>query len=199
MPSSARSILAVSIAACLLLGAVSRADNITWHTGLADGEKIAREEGKPIILLFTGTQWCEVCQILEQNVLSKPEFAAYVKDRVVLVKAEYDTAFFDEDGHPAHTPRQQALIDLALKYDVNVGQPNDHGLNGYPSVFILAPDGTKLGEVNTNINAAQAGIGPFLKDMARALDDAQKKLAARTSDSKPSPTTQPTGETSPPK
>jgi thiol:disulfide interchange protein len=53
---------------------------VNWETDIVKVQEKAKQQGKPVLLLFTGTKWCGVCQMLEQNVLSKPEFAAYVKD-----------------------------------------------------------------------------------------------------------------------
>ncbi len=151
---------------------------VDWFTDLAKAQDVAKKQGKPIFLMFTGTKWCGACQLLEKNILSKPEFAKFVKDRVVLVKAEYKTPYFDEDPKTAHTAEQQAEIDLAKRFDVNVGQPNAHGLNGFPSVFLLAPDGTRLAKLNTNIVVAQGDVQSFLKTFDKDLTAAEKKMQA---------------------
>jgi protein disulfide-isomerase len=154
----------------------SKKADLNWYTDLAKAQDVARKEGKPVFLMFTGTKWCGVCQELEKNILSKPEFAKFVKDRVILVREEYKTPYFHEDPKTTHTAEQQAQIDLAKRYDVNVGQPNVHGLHGFPSVFLVAPDGTELREVNTNIIVAQGDVGSFLKSFDKDLSAAEQKM-----------------------
>jgi len=139
---------------------------------LTDPEKakeLAQRENRPILLLFTGTQWCGVCIILEKNVLSRPEFAAFAKERLVLVKVEFETAVYQEPKEK-RTPEQRANVDLARRFNMNVGEPSDKGLNGYPSAFLLSPKGEQRAQLNTNINAARAGVDPFLKELSQALE-----------------------------
>jgi len=155
----------------------SASTSVQWENDLGVAQKKARQQGKPILLLFTGTTWCGVCQLLEKNVLSKPEFAAYVKDRAILVKEEYAVAYFDT--HPTTAPadsHERDLIELAKRFDVNVGQPNRHGLNGYPSLFLLSPDGKNIEHFNTNITVVQGSAESFVKSLDVELVKHAKEL-----------------------
>jgi thioredoxin-related protein len=49
----------------------------------------AKKEGKDIMLLFTGSDWCPPCKKLESEVFSKDEFAAGVSEKFVLVKFDF--------------------------------------------------------------------------------------------------------------
>jgi thioredoxin-related protein len=139
-----------------------------WLTDLEKARELAQRDNKPILLLFTGTQWCGVCIQLEKNVLSRPEFAEFAKDRLILVKVEFETAVYKEPKEK-RTPEQTAKVDLARRFNMNVGEPSNRGLNGYPSAFLLSPKGETMAQINTNINAAQAGVQPFLKSLSQAL------------------------------
>ena len=88
MPSVLISAIVLALAAGSRAGDDAVKGDVNWYTDLAKAQDVAKKQGKPIFLMFTGTQWCGACQLLEKNILSKPEFAAFVKDRVVLVKAE---------------------------------------------------------------------------------------------------------------
>ncbi len=59
-----------------------------WYTDLADAQKAAREQKLPILLLFTGSTWCPPCKMLERNVLSKKEFAAFAQSHLILLKVD---------------------------------------------------------------------------------------------------------------
>jgi protein disulfide-isomerase len=174
--------LALIITGSSLFCGMSQADHTDanvahWEDNLDKAREIARKQHKPILFLFTGTQWCGVCQLLEKNVLSKPEFADYVKNRVILVKAEFPIAYFDRkpDAPPLNAD-QQAQVELAKRFDVNVGQPNVHGLSGYPSLFLLSPEGEKLEQINTNIVVSQGTVESFLKSLDAELAKHSKPL-----------------------
>ena len=40
-----------------------------------------------VLVLFTGSDWCPPCKMLERNILSTAEFEEYCKNNLILVKA----------------------------------------------------------------------------------------------------------------
>ena len=46
---------------------------------LTAARKYARENNTPILLNFTGSDWCNWCKLMEKNVFEKEEWAAYAK------------------------------------------------------------------------------------------------------------------------
>ena len=96
-------------------------DNFTAAVGKAKAEK------KPILALFTGSDWCPPCQNLEKNILLQPAFKEFAKKHLV-------TAFLD-------FPRE-------AKLEESVKQQNDSlakkfSVEAYPTVLILSADGQK--------------------------------------------------------
>jgi thioredoxin-related protein len=159
--------------ALLFLASPVRAEDLHWWTDLDKAKEVAQRENKPILLLFTGTSWCGVCIVLEKKVLSQPEFAAFARKRLVLVKVEFESSPSKLDRKP--TAEERAKIELARQFDLNVGQPNDRGLGGYPSVFLLSPKGERLAEVPSSINDANAGVEPFLEKLQALMPKSDKK------------------------
>ncbi len=55
-----------------------------WLTNLDEAKKIARKDGKPILLYFTGSDWCTPCVALKKDFFETSEFAQY-EDKFVMV------------------------------------------------------------------------------------------------------------------
>lgn len=97
---------------------------LTWLTDFETGQKAAAEAGKPLLVDFTGSDWCHWCIQLKEEVFSKPEFEA-AAEQYVLVELDFPEA---ED---AITPEQRAKNEaLAEKFMVQ----------GFPTVILF--DGT---------------------------------------------------------
>lgn len=131
--------IALALALCT---AASAAD---WLVGWQEASQAAKAQKKPILANFTGSDWCIACIKLDKEVFSKPEFAAWAKDRVVLLKVDF----------PQRKPlpaQQQAAHDAMAKH---------YAVTGFPTILILDADGRKLAAVEgyaTNGVSAWTGM-----------------------------------------
>ena len=107
-------------------------EKLAWLTDFAAAKKQAAAEKKPILMFFTGSDWCIWCQRLHEDVLDEPEFAEFSK-KLVLVELDFP----QEKQLPAELKKQNA--ELAEKFKVD----------GYPCTVVLASDGdTVLGRLS---------------------------------------------------
>ena len=107
-------------------------EKLAWLTDFAAAKKQAAADKKPILMFFTGSDWCIWCQRLHEGVLDKPEFADFSK-KLVLVELDFP----QEKQLPAELKKQNA--ELAEKFKVD----------GYPCTVVLAADGeTVLGKLS---------------------------------------------------
>ena len=60
-----------------------------WLTDLAAAKKQAAEEKKPILMFFTGSDWCGWCIKLHEDVLDKKEFQDFAKENVILLELDF--------------------------------------------------------------------------------------------------------------
>lgn len=122
-----------------------------WHDTYASGAAVAKEEGKHLFVVFTGTDWIEMCSIFYKEILSHPDFMAQVGKEFVLVKLEYP-----KDNK---LPKQEAMEKSLLRSAYRVrgfptvvmtdAQGRPFGLNGYQPV---SPE--KYAEVTLGISAS---------------------------------------------
>lgn len=105
------------------------ATKLEWGTDLAAAKERAAKENKPILLVFTGSDWCGACVALHQEVLEKVRFAAYARDKFIPVEIDCP------HGNKMSEEQRKANHDLAEKMHVE----------GFPSVLVLTPQGTVAG------------------------------------------------------
>lgn len=134
-----RLILALALAACLVAADGAKAGP-TWHTDLAAATALAAKEKKPLLVDFTGSDWCGWCIKLKKEVFDTPEFAAWAKDKVVLVEIDF--------------PRQKAQADAVKQANIALAQK--HGVEGFPTIVLLDAAGKELGRLGYQKGGPQA-------------------------------------------
>ncbi|OCB75205.1 thioredoxin family protein [Flavobacterium crassostreae] len=82
---------------CILLLLVfgvqfAQSQELVWHTNVKEAIKISEKKKKPMLLFFTGSDWCGWCIRLQKEVLKTDTFAKWAKENVVLVELDYPRA-----------------------------------------------------------------------------------------------------------
>lgn len=67
----------------------AEAQELVWETNVIKAMEVSNKTKKPMLLFFTGSDWCGWCIRLQKEVLKTPEFAAWAKENVVLVELDY--------------------------------------------------------------------------------------------------------------
>ena len=68
---------------------VSSAQELTWTNSLDKAVEVSNKEHKPIMLFFTGSDWCGWCKRLQAEVFEKPEFKEWATKNVVLMEVDF--------------------------------------------------------------------------------------------------------------
>ncbi len=122
-------IMKTSILACLLsLVLTSVAGASEWKTDFEAAKVQAKKDNRPILLDFTGSDWCGWCIRMKKDSLTKKEFQEYAAKNLVLVEVD-----FPRKAQPA--AQKKANQALKNKYDVE----------GYPTFVLVSPEGKELG------------------------------------------------------
>ena len=80
----------ILITLLLVVGSLTvQAQELTWETNLKKAAEVSMKTKKPLLLFFTGSDWCGWCIRLQNEVLKTPEFAAWAKKNVVLVELDF--------------------------------------------------------------------------------------------------------------
>lgn len=60
-----------------------------WHHDFSRAQEQARQEQKPIVLVFSGSDWCAPCRKLDRDIWQSETFKAYAAKHYVLYKADF--------------------------------------------------------------------------------------------------------------
>lgn len=159
----------LSLCACAGAGGKSTPAGFTddFKAACADAEK----SGKMVLAVFSGSDWCHWCKVLEKDYLSKPEFVEEAKKDFVLV-------FVD-------SPRDKSILSEAAKQN-NERLVKEYKIRGFPTVKILKADGGEIadsrpkGSVTPKGYAEQlrrdAKFGPLVKKHLAPFEDEIRKV-----------------------
>lgn len=74
----------------LLIGSMSmQSQDLYWETNINKAMEVSNKTGKPLLMFFTGSDWCGWCIRLQNEVLKTAEFATWAQKNVVLVELDY--------------------------------------------------------------------------------------------------------------
>jgi thiol-disulfide isomerase/thioredoxin len=104
-----------------------------WTMDLDAAKQVAAEKQFPILLDFSGSDWCGWCKLMETNVFLKAEWKAYATNNLMMVLIDF--------------PKDKSLV--PEKYVArNEALKTEYGISGYPTFVVLDDDGeTELGKL----------------------------------------------------
>lgn len=109
----------------VITGCSKKGDNLDWKTDLNEAITIAKKENKFVLINFTGSDWCQWCKRLSDEVFSKKEFEEFARKNLVLVKIDFP---------------QNIQQSNSTKY-YNQQLASMYGVEGYPTIILLDRNG----------------------------------------------------------
>ena len=127
-----------------------------WSENYLQARKVAAAKKIPMLILFSGSDWCPPCMQLDKNILDTKEFAAYAgKGKFVLFKVDFPRSV----KKPAAVARQnQQLMQV-------------YRVQGVPTIILAGADGKEF---------ARTGFIPvsakkYIEHLEKLLKKAPKK------------------------
>lgn len=105
-----------------------------WQVEFAQAQEQAKQEKKPILLVFAGSDWCAPCKKLDRDIWQSETFKAYAAQHYVLYKADFPRKKKNRLSQEIAT----ANATLAERYN-----PKGH----FPLVVLLDEKSTVYGKV----------------------------------------------------
>ena len=131
---------ATIVASGASIGMANEPKGNDWSNNLENAIKDSKKSGRPIMLVFTGSDWCLWCQKLDRDIFAKPEFSQWSKK---LIKMEID--FPQSTSLPKRiTDRNEWLLE---RYEKHV--------ESYPTILFINAKGkvlAKTGYINNDVN-----------------------------------------------
>ena len=117
----------------LLSATLGQAQDAQWHTDFDQAKKVAAREGKPILMYFTGSDWCSPCKMLKKDFWQSDKFIAQANDFVLL---EVDIPFREDIISPEQKAKNK---ELQKKYNKD---------KSFPTVLALDASGRKKDKIS---------------------------------------------------
>lgn len=99
------------------------AQDARWYTDFDKAQAVAKSSGKPILMYFTGSDWCGPCKMLKKDFWQNSEFLEQAEDFVLL---EIDIPFREDILSPEHLAKNKKL---QSKYNKEKSFPKVLALN----------------------------------------------------------------------
>ncbi len=127
----------LTIAFCIITAMLHSQE---WQHSFDAAVDLANLENKPIVLVFSGSDWCAPCIRLKRNILDSEEFKSYASSHYVLYNADFPKK-----------KKNQLPEDLSA---VNKSLAEKYNPKGYfPLVVVLDKDESVLGKTGFNVRA----------------------------------------------
>jgi protein disulfide-isomerase len=97
------------------------AASLTWYTDITQAYKAAVKENKPMLLFFTGSDWCGWCHRLQREVFNTSTFSNWAAKNVILVELDF----------PRNKVQPQNIIDQ------NQMLQQQFMVQGYPTAWFV--------------------------------------------------------------
>jgi len=114
-----------------------------WQEDFTEATALAGQLDRPILLNFSGSDWCGWCMRLDEEVLSTEAFETFARENLVLAVADF----------PRETPQSEELRTQ------NAGLLQRFGVQGFPTIIVLDADGAELGRLGYQ----PGGPEPFIE------------------------------------
>lgn len=117
------------VSICLLLSIGVQAQKLKWETDFTVAKQQALQTNKPILMYFTGSDWCIPCKQLKSDFFATEKFES-VANNFVLLRVDFP---FREDI----ISKEQRVKneELAKIYNPEKSFPTLVGVNGYGSLI----------------------------------------------------------------
>jgi len=132
--------------------------NDPWLLDFEAAKVLAAKENKRILILFTGTDWCGPCQEFQAQVAYNEDFLKTFSSSFVFLKINWLRNTPQPPAEAAQTTRLR----------------QQYGIASFPSLLVLAADGTQLTRVDTSKGRPASSRADFF---IQAVDEA--RLATR--------------------
>jgi len=137
-----------------VFSAVSAFAGEGWVTDFEAASKQAKEEGKYMLLDFTGSDWCGWCIKLDKEVFSKSAFKDFAKENLIAVELDF--------------PRRKEISDETKKQNEALAQK--YGIRGFPTILILSPEGELVQKTGYRKGGADAYVKHIEEIIAKHKD-----------------------------
>ena len=110
----------------IAIGVNAFAQNEThvWEKNASKATELSISEKKPLMLFYTGSDWCAACKKLHNEVFAQPEFQEWAKNNVIPVELDFPR---NKQPDPEFVEQNNKLKEI-------------FGVSSYPTVIFVNPE-----------------------------------------------------------
>jgi thioredoxin-related protein len=112
--------------------AINHNSTTIWEQNFSKAKKLTKLKDKPLLIFFTGSDWCGPCKKLVSDVFESDRFNTEVKNDFILYEADF--------------PRNKDLITDSQRA-TNYNLKEKYGVSSYPTIVIVNEKGKELGRM----------------------------------------------------
>lgn len=143
-----------------LAAPLEAASEINWYTNFEEAVSRAEQENKPLLLFFTGSEWCGWCKKLEKEALNTADFAKETAHRFIFVKLDF----------PLYTSNSSELTNQ------NKALQKRYNIHGFPTIVLLDCKQKEIGQTGYRPGGAKKFAAHLLR-MVDEYDSYRSKVA----------------------
>lgn len=119
--------------------AMSAYQNGTWITDWDQALAFSKELGRPVLVNFTGSDWCGWCIKLKDEVFSQKAFIDYAKENLIMLTLDF--------------PRQKKLP--VEQQAANQRLAEQYGIEGFPTIVFVSETGKEINRTGYQAGGAE--------------------------------------------
>ena len=131
----------------------SNAFDLEWQQNYSDAVTIAKKENKPLLIFFTGSDWCSPCKMLVDDLFTTTEFYNFAASKFIFYKADF--------------PRNKDLVAKFQQND-NSKLKSRFNISTFPTIVVVNGKERELGRKKSyNLLRDTSYHYQFLKDVLK--------------------------------
>ena len=103
---------------------------VNWTEDFSEAISLSKSTNKPILVFFTGSDWCSPCKMLVADVFETNKFRALSEKEFILYKADF--------------PRNKNLVSTSQSKE-NSKLKDKYRISSFPTIVIINEKGKELG------------------------------------------------------
>jgi protein disulfide-isomerase len=123
-------------------------ETLAWLTDFEQAKSVAQSHNVPILIDFTGSDWCIWCKKLESEVFEQKAFNDYAKKNLVLLRVDF--------------PRNKSQSEAEKKKNYALAQK--FNVEGFPSIVLTDSTGKEINRLGYEPDGPEKYI-VHLKDL----------------------------------
>ena len=123
---------------------------VEWRLNIEEAKQAAADKGVPILMVFSGSDWCRPCIQMRQEVWNNAAFQNYAKESLVLLELDFPARKKNKLS-PEQTAHNEALAE----------EYNPKG--EFPTAVLIGPEGKEIAHFGYNPDLSAQDYVDYLK------------------------------------